>query len=287
MTEAVGTSATRIHEGDTLWIERRGAVAIIWLNRPDKLNAMTFAMRDEIVAAFDVTDADEAVRAVILTGTGRAFCAGADLAEGGEAFAPEDGFDGVPPDGGGLVALRMYASEKPIIAAVNGPSAGVGVTMTLPADVRIASATAKFGFVFARRGLVPEACSNWFLPRVVGIAQALRWTLAGAMVTAADAHRAGLVSEIVDADASVVDRAVEIAAEFTEGTSPVAVALTRQLMWRMLGADGPQESHRLESDILFDRGVSADIREGVTAFLEKRPPEFVDSVNDYRGRFDW
>ncbi|MFT4126558.1 MAG: enoyl-CoA hydratase-related protein [Gordonia sp. (in: high G+C Gram-positive bacteria)] len=293
-----GSSAAEVLlERSTLWVQRCDATAVVWLNRPDRLNAFTHAMRDDIVSAFDATDADDSVRAVVITGTGRAFCAGADLEAGGDTFLPErgfdtgslsgaDGLDGVPPDAGGTTALRIYASRKPVIVAVNGPSAGVGVTMTLPADVRIAADDAKFAFVFTRRGLVPEACSTWFLPRIVGIATALRWTLAGQTVTAQEALTAGLVSEVVGKD-RVLSRALELAAEFSAGTAPVSVALTRQLLWQMLAADGPAEAHRVESRLIVDRGQSADVREGVTAFLEKRPPEFSDVVSAHGADFDW
>ncbi|NMO03697.1 enoyl-CoA hydratase [Gordonia sp. TBRC 11910] len=299
MSVEATASSDVVLERPTLWVQRRGATAVIWLNRPDRLNAFTYAMRDDIIAAFDATDADDAVRAVVITGTGRAFCAGADLEAGGDTFMPEEGFDdadagslreggarSVPPDSGGTTALRIYASRKPVVVAVNGPSAGVGVTMTLPGDVRIASDDAKFAFVFTRRGLVPEACSTWFLPRIVGIATALRWTLAGATVKASEALDAGLISEVVP-KAEVLDRALAIAAEFADGTAPVSVALTRQLMWRMLAADGPLEAHRAESRALFERGQSADVREGVASFLEKRPASFADAVSAHADDFDW
>src|SRR5690606_38417811 len=204
----------------------------------------------------DETDADDDVRAVVLTGTGRGFCAGADLAARGDTFVlgadPETGE--VPPDLGGRVTLRIYRSLKPVIAAINGPAAGVGVTMTLPADIRIAAETAKFGFVFTRRGLVPEACSTWFLPRAVGISTAVEWIVGGRMVPVAEAHARGLVREVVPAE-RVLDRALEIAEELVAGTAPVSVALTRQLMWRMLGAPDPEIAHRAESIGIHIRGT--------------------------------
>ena len=261
--------------------ERRGDIAIVRLHRPDRLNAFTDAMCERIIAAFDDTDADDTIRAVVLTGTGRAFCAGADLAAGGDTFVLGDDPDtrGAPADQGGRVALRIYRSLKPVIAAINGPAAGVGVTMTLPADIRIASDTAKFGFVFTRRGLVPEACSTWFLPRVVGISTALEWTLNGRMVSARQALDSGLVRELVSAD-RVLDRAIELAQELVSGTAPVSVALTRQLMWRMLGADSPDAAHRAESKAIYLRGVSDDVREGVESFLAKRDPRFPNRVSE-------
>ncbi|PPJ05052.1 enoyl-CoA hydratase [Nocardia nova] len=261
-------------------IERNGEIAVVRLHRPDRLNAFTDDMCEAIIAAFDETDSDDTVRAVVLTGTGRAFCAGADLAAGGDTFVLGDDPDtgGAPADQGGRVALRVYRSHKPVIAAINGPAAGVGVTMTLPADVRIASDTAKFGFVFTRRGLVPEACSTWFLPRIVGISTALEWTLNGRMVSAREALDRGLVRELVAAD-QVLDRAVELARDMVSGTAPVSVALTRQLMWRMIGADNPEIAHRAESVAIYLRGVSDDVREGVDAFLSKRDPQFPDAVS--------
>lgn len=271
---------TAAAEDDPVLIERRGDIAIVRLHRPDRLNAFTDEMCERIIAAFDETDADDTIRAVVLTGTGRAFCAGADLAAGGDTFVLGDDPDtgGAPADQGGRVTLRIYRSLKPVIAAVNGPAAGVGVTMTLPADIRIASDTAKFGFVFTRRGLVPEACSTWFLPRIVGIATALEWTLNGRMVSAAEALDYGLVRELVPAD-QVVNRATELARELISGTAPVSVALTRQLMWRMLGAESPEIAHRAESQAIYVRGVSDDVREGVESFLAKRDPQFPDRVS--------
>lgn len=256
-------------------LERRGAVGVVWLNRPDRLNAFTLEMRTRIIEAIDECDADDSIRVVVLTGRGRAFCAGADLEAGGDTFVldddPETG--GAPADSGGEVALRLYRSTKPVVAAINGPAAGVGVTMSLPADIRIASETAKFGFVFTRRGLVPEACSTWFLPRVVGISTALEWAVGGKMVSASEALERGLVREVVPVD-QVLDRAIAVATDLISGTSPVSVALTRQMMWRMLGAESPEVAHRAESEAIYIRGTSDDVREGVAAFLEKRAPVF-------------
>lgn len=266
---------------ESVVVERDGAVAIVRLNRPDRLNAFTTEMCDRLLAAFDEIDADDDVRAIVLTGTGRAFCAGADLGAGGDTFVLDDDPDtgGAPADTGGLVSLRIFRSTKPVIAAINGPAAGVGVTMTLPADIRIASDTAKFGFVFARRGLVPEACSTWFLPRVVGISTAVEWAAGGKMVPVDEALARGLVREIVPAE-RVLDRALEVARELVTGTAPVSVALTRQLMWRMLGASSPEVAHRAESIGIYVRGTSDDVREGVEAFLEKREPQFPNRISD-------
>ena len=283
---AAAAKADVLLERPTLWVQRAGSTAVVWLNRPDRLNAFTYAMRDDIVAAFDATDADDSVRAVVLTGTGRAFCAGADLQAGGDTFVPEKGRGDVPPDSGGVASLRIFDSRKPVIVAVNGPSAGVGVTMTLPADVRIASDDAKFAFVFTRRGLVPEACSTWFLPRIVGMATALRWAMSGATVSAVQALEAGLVAEIVP-KAEVLQRALTIADEFTDGTAPVSVALTRALMWQMSAVDDPRRAHQVESVLLVERGQSDDVREGVASFLEKRPAVFGDAVSDHMLDFDF
>ncbi|KSZ60021.1 enoyl-CoA hydratase [Rhodococcus pyridinivorans KG-16] len=262
-------------------LERHGEIAVMRLNRPDKLNAFTDEMGERLIAMFDETDADDEIRAVVVTGTGRGFCAGADLAAGGDTFVLGDDPDtgGAPPDLGGRVTLRIYRSLKPVIAAINGPAAGVGVTMTLPADIRIAADTAKFGFVFTRRGLVPEACSTWFLPRAVGISTAVEWTVGGKMVPVAEALERGLVREVLPAD-RVLDRAIEIARELVSGTAPVSAALTRQLMWQMLGASGPEVAHRAESIGIHIRGTSDDVREGVEAFLAKREPKFPNRISD-------
>ncbi|MFF3567794.1 crotonase/enoyl-CoA hydratase family protein [Nocardia jiangxiensis] len=275
------SSDTDVNADDQVLLEREGPIAIVRLHRPDRLNAFTAAMCERLIAVFDETDADDSVRAVVLTGTGRAFCAGADLGAGGETFVLDDDPDtgGAPADTGGRVSLRIYRSNKPVIVAINGAAAGVGVTMTLPADIRIASDTAKFGFVFTRRGIVPEACSTWFLPRVVGVSTALEWTLSGRMVPAAEALERGLVREVVPAD-RVLERALELAREMVTGTAPVSVALTRQLIWRMLGADSPEIAHRAESLAIYLRGASGDAREGVESFLAKRVPEFPDQVSD-------
>jgi enoyl-CoA hydratase/carnithine racemase len=257
-------------------------VATITLQRPEQLNAFTNVMMREIIAAFDLIDADDEVRAVIVTGAGRGFCAGADLSGGGETFA-RGGSDvttevGVPRDGGGLVTLRIFESTKPVIGAINGPAVGVGVTMTLPMDIRLASTSAKFGFVFARRGIVPEACSSWFLPRLVGISQAAEWCYSGRVFPADEALAGGLVRSLHEPD-DLLPAARAIAAEIAEHTAPVSVALTRQMLWRMLGAAHPMDAHRVDSRGIQSRGASGDAREGVTSFLEKRSPSFPDRVS--------
>jgi enoyl-CoA hydratase/carnithine racemase len=258
-------------------------VATITLHRPDQLNAFTGTMMRELIDAFDHVDADDDVRAVVVTGAGRGFCAGADLSGGGETFA-RGGSDvqtdvGVPRDGGGLVTLRIFRCAKPVIGAINGAAVGVGVTMTLPMDVRLASTTARFGFVFARRGIVPEACSSWFLPRVVGISRAAEWCYAVRVFDAAEALDGGLVRSVHEPD-QLLGAARDLAGEIAEHAAPVSVALTRQMLWRMLGASHPMEAHRVDSRAIQVRGASADAREGVTSFLEKRPAEYPDRVSD-------
>jgi enoyl-CoA hydratase/carnithine racemase len=258
-------------------------IATITLNRPDKLNSFTNRMLKEIIAAFDESDADDNVRAVIITGSGRAFCAGADLSGGGETFA-QGGSDvkaktGVMRDGGGLVSLRIFESKKPVIGAINGAAVGVGVTMTLPMDIRLASTASKFGFVFAKRGIVPEAASSWFLPRIVGISQATEWCFTGRMISADEAKEARLVRS-VHAPEDLLPAARAIAREIAENTAPVSVALSRQMLWRMLGADHPMQAHRVDSRAINSRGASDDAREGVMSFLEKRPANFPVKVSD-------
>jgi enoyl-CoA hydratase/carnithine racemase len=267
---------------DEIGYEVDEGVLTITLNRPDRLNAFTPTMARELIEAFDRSDADDDVRAVIVTGAGRGFCAGADLGGGGGTFdwRERDGGDvGVPRDGGGQVALRIYSSLKPVIGAINGPAVGVGITMTLPMDVRIAAAGAKIGFVFARRGIVPEACSSWFLPRLVGISQAMEWVATGRVFTAEEALAGGLVRSVHPVD-EVVPAARALATEIASEAAPVSVALARRLMWTMLGASHPMEAHRADSRAMFARGQSADAFEGVTAFLEKRPAAFPDRVSD-------
>ncbi len=254
------------------------AILTITLNRPEKLNAATPVLISELVDALNRADADDSVRVVIVTGAGRAFCAGADLSEAGKtwdykAIGLKDTLE-THRDGGGLFTLRVYDMKKPLIAAINGPAVGFGITMTLPMDIRLASKNARMGFVFARRGVVNEACSSWFLPRIVGISKAAEWVLTGRVFEAQEALAHGLVSELLAPDA-LIPRAREIATEIAQNTSAISVALARQLLWKMLGADHPMEAHKLDSKCMFWIGARADAREGVTSFLEKRPPKFV------------
>ncbi len=258
-------------------------IATITLNRPEKMNAFTGRMMHEIISALDMTDADDEVKVVIFTGAGRAYCAGADLSSGGETFA-KGGSDvqtrqGVPRDGGGLVSLRIFESLKPVIGVINGAAVGVGVTMTLPMDFRLASDTAKFGFVFAKRGIVPEACSSYFLPRLVGIQQATEWVYTGRVFDAQEACDGGLVRSIHAPD-DLMPAAVALAREIADNTAPVSVAMSRQMLWRMLGASHPMEAHRADSRGIMERGRSADSKEGVMSFLEKRAAVYPDMVSD-------
>jgi enoyl-CoA hydratase/carnithine racemase len=262
-------------------VEVAERVLTITLNRPERLNAWTATMGRELIAAFDRADVDDEVGAIIITGAGRGFCAGADLAEGGETFdwRKRGTADSVPRDNGGQFTLRVFASTKPVIAAINGPAVGVGATMTLPMDVRLAAEDARIGFVFARRGIVPEACSSWFLPRVVGISRAIEWVETGRVFSAQEALEAGLVRSL-HPPGKLLDAARALAREIVENAAPVSVALARQMMWRMLGAGHPMLAHRADSRGMLYRGQSADAVEGVTSFLEKRPARFTDRVSD-------
>ncbi len=272
---------------ETLKLEVEDGVAILTLNRPEKLNAFNTQMMKDMIAAFDVTDADDAIKAVIVTGAGRGFCAGADLSAGAETFDYEarGGEDkaartreGVQRDGGGLVTLRIYESLKPVIAAVNGPAVGIGVTMQLAMDIRMASTEARFGLVFARRGLNPEAASSWFLPKLVGVQTALEWCYTGRVFPAQEALDRGLVRSL-HAPEDLLPAAKALAREIAENTAPVSIAITRQLIWRMAGASHPMEAHRADSRGIQIRGAMADAREGVMSFLEKRPPAFPNKVS--------
>jgi enoyl-CoA hydratase/carnithine racemase len=255
-------------------------VLTITLNRPERLNAFTPTMGHELMQAFDHSDADDDVRVVIVTGEGRGFCAGADLGAGGDTFDWRDRQtdDEIPRDLGGRVALRIYESMKPVIAAINGPAVGVGITMTLPMDIRLVSDVAKIGFVFARRGIVPEAASSWFLPRVVGISQAMEWVATGRVFSPEEALAGGLVRSM-HAPVDLLPAAHRLAAEIAE-SAPVSVALARRMLWTMLGESHPMDAHRADSRAMFARGQSDDAREGVTSFLEKRDSNFTDRVSD-------
>lgn len=282
----------------TIKYEVEDNILTITLHRPDKMNAFTGEMMQELIDAFDRSDADDNVRAVIVTGEGKAFCAGADLSAGAKTFdyearddrpdkqgtakTEDGGIDWSSPkvrDGGGRVTLRIYESLKPVIGAINGAAVGIGVTMQLPMDIRLASEKARFGFVFARRGIVPEACSSWFLPRVVGVSQALEWIYTGKVFDAQEALRGGLVRDVLPED-ELLPAARKLAREIADNTAPVSIALSRQLLWRMAGADHPMEAHKMDSRSIFSRGASADAKEGVMSFLEKREANYPCKVSE-------
>ncbi len=278
---------------ETILYDVHDRVLTITLNRPDKLNAWTGVMAKELVAAFDAADADDNVRAIVITGAGRAFCAGADLSAGAETFNYENREGGAPVhadgsidysdemvrDSAGLVTLRMYRCLKPIIAAINGHAVGVGITFTLAADMRLVAEGAKIGFVFARRGIVPEGASSWFLPRLVGPGRALEWAMTGRLLMTDEAKEAGLVRS-VHAPADLLPAAYALAREIANNTAPVSVALTRQMIWRSYGQAHPIEAHQIDSRGVYSRGRTADAAEGVSSFLEKRPAVYPDKVTN-------
>ncbi|MFT4719295.1 MAG: enoyl-CoA hydratase/carnithine racemase [Candidatus Azotimanducaceae bacterium] len=262
-------------------------ILTLTLNRPDKLNAFTGTMMSEMIDALDHADADDNVKAIIITGAGRGFCAGADLASGGNTFNADSAGAGLQPDGGGRLTLRLFDCKKPVISACNGPAVGIGATMQCAMDMRLASDNARYGFVFAKRGIVPEACSSWFLPRLVGISQALEWTYTGRIFGAEEAQRGGLVRSI-HKPADLLPAARDLAQEFAEQTSSISIAMTRNMMWKMLGADHPMEAHKIDSRGIYYTGRSADANEGVKSFLEKRPAEFPGKVSqDMPEFFPW
>ncbi len=259
-----------------------GDTFVISLNRPEKLNAFTKTMQDELIRVFDYTDQNDDIKSVVITGEGRAYCAGADLVDGPNTFNyAEEGnrlSNDDHRDGGGLVALRIFRSKKPVIGAINGDAVGVGATMTLPMDIRIASQSARFGFVFSRRGAVPEACSSWFLPRIVGISKALDWCYTGKVFSSQEALQHGLVSDVISDD-KLIDRALEIGSSYSSKTSAISVSLARHMMWNMLAATHPDEAHILDSMAMERMGKSPDIKEGIASFLEKRSPNFSMKVS--------
>ncbi|UTP40352.1 enoyl-CoA hydratase-related protein [Phenylobacterium sp. LH3H17] len=282
------------HAYEHILCEVADGIMQVTLNRPDKLNAYTATMGAELAAAFDDADRDDAVRVVLVTGAGRGFCAGADMSAGAGAFDTTSAEGSVSfgdvskgRSGGSGMVGAVYECRKPSIAAFNGAAVGVGLTLTLPMDIRIAADTAKFGFVFARRGLVPEAGSAWFLPRIVGISQALRWCLDGALFSADDALKGGLVSEVVPA-ADLLPRARAIARSIADNTAPISVALTRQMLWRLSEEPTPYGALKVDGAMAMALGATPDVREGVAAFLEKRPPRFAGRVStDMPSSYPW
>ena len=286
---------------ETIQYEVAEQILTITLSRPEKLNAFNATMQRELIEAFDAADKDDSIRAIIVTGAGRAFCAGADLSSGADTFDRNarrgairrladgrvDYSDADVRDGGGQVTLRIFKCLKPVIAAVNGPAVGIGVTMQLAMDIRIASEDARFGFVFSQRGIVPEAASSWFLPRIVGISQALEWCYTGRVFPAREALAGRLVSKVVPPD-QLLPTARQLAGEIAARTAPVSIALIRQMMWRTLGADDPMEAHKVDSRGIYTRGRSEDVKEGVMSFLEKRPANFKNKVSsDMPDFFPW
>jgi enoyl-CoA hydratase/carnithine racemase len=275
---------------NTILYDVEDGILTLTLNRPERLNAYNREMQAEMIDAFDRADADDEVRVIIVTGAGRGFCAGADLASGGNTFnadGREDRESGLHRDGGGTLTLRIHELKKPIIAAINGAAVGVGVTMTLAMDIRLAAESAKFGFVFARRGIVPEACSSYFLPRIVGISQALEWCYSGRVFPAEEALAGRLLRSVHDKD-DLLPAARAIANDIKSETSAISVTLIRHMMWRMLGADHPMEAHKIDSRGVYYTGRSADSKEGVESFLEKRPAEFPGKVSqDMPEFFPW
>ena len=273
-------------------LEQRENIAVLFLNRPNKLNAFTFSMMEEIISALDSLEADDSVHAVIITGKGRAFCAGADLSSGEDTFNPSfDDFavqeSDFRRDSGGILTLRMYKFLKPIVVACNGPAVGIGASMQLAADIRLASDQARFGFVFNNRGIVPDACSSWFLPKIVGISRALELTYSGRIIDAQEALQLNLVSSIHDSE-KLVSNALDITKKMVQNSAPVSISLTRQMLWRSLESSGPYDAHVIESKAIDSRGASEDAKEGVSSFLEKRPAEFKNKVSsDMPEFFPW
>ena len=273
-------------------LEQRDNIAVLSLNRPNKLNAFTFSMMEEMIDALDALDADDNVHALIITGKGRAFCAGADLSSGQETFNPSfDDFavqeSDFRRDSGGILTLRMYKFLKPIVIACNGPAVGIGASMQLAADVRLASDQARFGFVFNNRGIVPDACSSWFLPKIVGISSALELTYSGRIIDASEALKLNLVSSIHDSE-NLLDNALDFAKNMVKNSAPVSIAVTRQMLWRSLEGSGPYDAHVVESKAIDSRGASEDAKEGVSSFLEKRGAEFKNKVSlDMPSFFPW
>ena len=276
----------------TIKLERHENLALLFLNRPEKLNAFTFLMMEELICAFDLIEEDDTFNAVIISGIGRGFCAGADLSSGKNTFNPSfDNFavqeDDFRRDSGGILTLRMYKFLKPIIFACNGPAVGIGASMQLPGDIRIASEDARFGFVFNNRGIVPDACSSWFLPKIVGISKALDLTFSGRIIDSKEALDIALISSIHKPE-NLINDAKKIAQELVEKSAPVSIAITRQMLWRSFGQAAPYEAHVIESKAIDSRGASDDAKEGVNSFLEKRPARFKNLISsDMPYFFQW
>ena len=279
-------------EYKNILLEQQDNIAVLSLNRPNKLNAFTFSMMKEMICALDALEVNDSVDALIITGKGRAFCAGADLSSGQETFNPSfDDFavqeSDFRRDSGGILTLRMYKFLKPIVIACNGPAVGIGASMQLAADVRLASDQARFGFVFNNRGIVPDACSSWFLPKIVGISSALELTYSGRIIDASEALKLNLVSSIHDSE-NLLDNAIDFTKNMVKNSAPVSIAVTRQMLWRSLEGSGPYDAHIVESKAIDSRGASEDAKEGVSSFLEKRAAEFKNKVSsDMPEFFPW
>ena len=279
-------------EYKNILLEQQDNIAVLSLNRPNKLNAFTFSMMEEMIAALDALDADDSVHALIITGKGRAFCAGADLSSGQETFNPSfDNFsvqeDDFRRDSGGILTLRMYKFLKPIVIACNGPAVGIGASMQLAADIRLASDQARFGFVFNNRGIVSDACSSWFLPKIIGISSALELTYSGRIIDASEALKLNLVSSIHDSE-NLLENAIDFAKNMVKNSAPVSIAVTRQMLWRSLEGSDPYDAHIVESKAIDSRGASEDAKEGISSFLEKRTAEFKNKVSlDMPSFFPW
>ena len=279
-------------EYKNILLEQQDNIAVLSLNRPNKLNAFTFSMMEEMICALDALEANDSVDALIITGKGRAFCAGADLSSGQETFNPSfDDFavqeSDFRRDSGGILTLRMYKFLKPIVIACNGPAVGIGASMQLAADVRLASDQARFGFVFNNRGIVPDACSSWFLPKIVGISSALELTYSGRIIDASEALKLNLVSSLHDSE-NLLDNAIDFTKNMVKNSAPVSIAVTRQMLWRSLEGSGPYDAHIVESKAIDSRGASEDAKEGVSSFLEKRAAEFKNKVSsDMPEFFPW
>lgn len=255
---------------ETIRLEQKDGILTIFLNRPERMNAFTHVMAQELVDAYINADQDDDVRVIIVTGEGRAFCAGMDLGDGGETFTSSESSEDFR-DSGGQLSLVVHDLKKPIIAAINGPAVGIGLTMTLAMDIRIVKKDAKIGFVFAKRGIGPEACSGWFLPRLVGIGKALEWMYTARYIPTNEALESGLVQYEED---DVLAKAYELAYLITRETAASSNRFVRQLLWSMLSENSPLSSHLAESKFLYWAGNNADAKEGVQAFLEKRPAQF-------------
>ena len=279
-------------EFQTILYREEGSIAFIYLNRPEKLNAFNQQMLKDLLCAFDNINKQDSIGAVIISGSGKAFCAGADLSSGKDTFNSE--FDNLSDhetdfnrDSGGILTLTMYKCLKPILIACNGVAVGVGATLQLAADIRVASTSANFCFPFAKRGIAPDACSSWFLPKIVGISKALEWSYSGEMISSSDAYNAGLVSYIVEPE-EVMNKTIEIANKFLHDSSSGSVSLTRQMIWILSSKDSPNDAHIIDSQVIESRGSSKDAMEGVMSFLEKRKPDFENKVSkDMPEVFPW